>query len=86
MNKMARWTHARITPAIEPTIRLALRVGARGTGQELGAVQYWSRSTRSMDEADRIAACIDLSDGCRAQQSARHPLVPATTSGGARVH
>lgn len=54
----ARWTHTRIQ-AIEPTMRVALRAGTQGTGTELGAVQYWSNSTKSMDEADRICGRIE---------------------------
>ena len=55
----ARWTHARVRPAIEATMRLSLRVGTKGQGRELGAVQYWMQSDRSMDEADRICMRIE---------------------------
>lgn len=54
----ARWTHTRIRGAIAPTMRVALRVGTQGTGRELGAVQYWLYSKRSLDEATRI--CEDI--------------------------
>lgn len=55
----ARWTHTRVLGQIEPTMRLALRAGTKGTGKELGAVQYWTESDRSMDEAHRICLCIE---------------------------
>ena len=54
----ARWTHRRVR-GIEPTMRLALRIGTAGTGHELGAVQYWIDSGKSMEEADRIASRIE---------------------------
>ena len=54
----ARWTHRRVA-GIEPTMRLALRIGTHGTGREIGAVQYWMHSDRSMVEADRISAHIE---------------------------
>ena len=46
-------------------MRLALRAGTHGTGAELGAVQYWIKSDRSRDEADRICMHIES----RARQS-----------------
>lgn len=54
----ARWTHKRIR-AIEPTIRLELRVGEDGTGAVLGAVECWVESEKSMDETDRICQRIE---------------------------
>lgn len=54
----ARWTHRRVRD-IEPTMRLELRKGTHGTGEVLGAVEYWMESAKSMDEADRIAQRIE---------------------------
>ena len=54
----ARWTYTRVR-GIVPTIRAALRAGTHGTGQELGACEYWPDSNKSQEDADRICAGIE---------------------------
>mgnify|MGYP001572676155 CR=1 FL=1 len=57
--KKARWTRRNLRYAITPTVRLALRIGARGTGRELGAVAYWRDSDRARDEVDSVVRRIE---------------------------
>ena len=71
----ARWTHTKVLGQIEPTMRFSLRAGAKGTGEELGAVQYWMDSARSMEEADTI--CLHIEARARADGYAILPDLAA---------
>ena len=58
MKKAARWISKRIS-APTRTVRVALRAGRNGTGQELGAYSYWPDSARSCEASDDIAMRIE---------------------------
>ena len=59
MKKVARWTRRNLRYAIIPTVRLALHVGAHGTGRELGAVAYWRDSDRAREDIEPIRRRIE---------------------------
>ena len=58
--KYARWTHRMLPHRPEPTMRVTLRAGKRGTGRRLGVtVELWKNSGKSIAEADRFCARIE---------------------------
>ena len=61
----ARWTQSRVPGQIQPTMRLALRVGALGKGKIIKSVQYWTESDRSRDEAESV--CLRIEEDAKAQ-------------------